>query len=133
MPANPTKRKSDASVLPRLIDNKGRHSKENLLPAQKDHVFMKKMKNDADFRIYLQIVRKSNYCFLNSVKEISKSMSDLNKGLYVSVKLLSRNIISQTTTSISASSFLSKFHLSKPQNLFFNSFPKTRILCTDVR
>ena len=109
LPVNPTKRKSDASVVPRLIDNKGKHSKENLLAAQKDHVFMKKMKNDADFRIYLQIVRKSNYCFSNSVKEISKSMSDLNKGLYVSVKLLSRTIISQPQPQFLQSRFYQNF------------------------
>ena len=46
---------------------------------------MKEMKKDAEFRKDLQIVRESNDCFLNSVKEISKSMSDLSKGLCTSV------------------------------------------------
>ena len=47
---------------------------------------MKEMKNDAEFRKdLLQIVRESNDCFSNSVKEISKSLSDLSKGLCASV------------------------------------------------
>ena len=57
---------------------------------------MKEMKNDAEFRKdLLQIVRESNDCFSNSVKEISKSMSDLSKGLCASVELLSRAKASQ--------------------------------------
>ena len=68
----------------------------NLSAAQRDQLFMKEMKNDAEFRKdLLQIVRESNDCFSNSVKEISKSMSDLSKGLCASVELLSRAIASQ--------------------------------------
>ena len=67
----------------------------NLSAAHRDQLFMKEMKNDAEFRKDLQIVRESNYCFSKSVKEISKSISDLSKGLCASVELLSRAIASQ--------------------------------------
>ena len=57
---------------------------------------MKEMKNDAEFRKdLLQIVRESNGCFSNSVKELSKLMSDLSKGLCAAADLLSRAITSQ--------------------------------------
>ena len=42
LPENPRKRKSDALVVPRLIDNKGKHLKTNLWAAEKYNVFMKK-------------------------------------------------------------------------------------------
>ena len=68
----------------------------NLSAAQRDQLFMKEMKNDAEFRKdLLQIVRESNDCFSNSIKEIPKSMSDLSKGLCAPVELLSRAIASQ--------------------------------------
>ena len=79
-------------VVPRLIDNKRKHLERNLSAAQRDQLCMKEMKNDDEFRKGLQIVRESNNCFSNSVKEISKSMSDLSKGLCASVELLSRAI-----------------------------------------
>ena len=85
-PANTRKRKVGGSIVPRLIDNKRKHLERNLSAAQRDQLFMKEMKNDAEFRKdLLQIVRESNDCFSNSVKEISKSMSDLSKGLCASV------------------------------------------------
>ena len=57
---------------------------------------MKEMKNDAEFRKdLLQIVRESNDYFSNSVKELSKLMSDLSKGLCAAADLLSRAITSQ--------------------------------------
>ena len=78
--------KVGGSIVPRLIDNTRRHLERNLSAAQRDQLFMKEMKNDAEFRKdLLQIVRESNDCFSNSVKEISKSMSDLSKGLCASV------------------------------------------------
>ena len=40
-------------------------------------------------------MRESNGCSSNSVKEISKSISDLSKGLCASVELLSRTVASQ--------------------------------------
>ena len=85
-PANTGKPKVGGSIVPRLIDNKRKHLERNLSAAQRDQLFMKEMKNDAEFRKdLLQIVRESNDCFSNSVKEISKSMSDLSKGLnYIS-------------------------------------------------
>ena len=84
------------SIVPRLIDNKRKDLEKNLSAAQRDQLFMKEMKNKAKFRKeFLQIVRESNDCFSNSVKEISKSMSDLSKGLCASVDLLSRAIASQ--------------------------------------
>ena len=68
----------------------------NLSAAQRDQLFMKEMKNDAEFRKdLLQIVRESNDCFSNSIKEIPKSMSDLSKGLCAPVELLSWAIASQ--------------------------------------
>ena len=95
-PANIGKRKVGGSILPGLIDNKQKHLERNLSAAQRDQLFMKEMKNDAEFRKdLLQIVRESNDCFSNSVKEISKSMSDLSKGLCASVELLSWAIASQ--------------------------------------
>ena len=82
VPPNSGKRKSGGSIVPRLIDNKRKHLERNLLAAQRDQLLMKEMKNDAEFRKDLfQIMRKSNDCFSNSVKEISESMSDLSKGL----------------------------------------------------
>ena len=85
-PANTGKHKVSGSIVPRLIDNKRKHLERNLSAAQRDQLFMKEMKNDAEFRKdLLQIVRESNDCFSNSVKEISKSMSDLSKGLCASV------------------------------------------------
>ena len=75
MPPNSGKRKSGGSIVPRLIDNKRKHLERNLLAAQRDQLLMKEMKNDAEFRKDLfQIMRKSNDCFSNSVKEISESM-----------------------------------------------------------
>ena len=57
---------------------------------------MKEMKNDAEFRKdLLQNVQESNDCFSNSVKEISKSISDLSKVLRASIELLSWPIASQ--------------------------------------
>ena len=95
-PANTGKRKVGGSIVPRLIDNKRKRLERNLSAAQRDQLFMKEMKNDAEFRKdLLQIVRESNDCFSNSVKEISKSMSDLSKGLSASVELLSWAIASQ--------------------------------------
>ena len=74
-PANTRKRKVGGSIVPRLIDNKRKHLERNLLAAQGDQLLMKEMKNDAEFRKDLfQIMRKSNDCFSNSVKEISESM-----------------------------------------------------------
>ena len=56
-PANTGKRKVGSLIVPRLIDNKRKHLKRNLLAAQRDQLFMEKMKNDADFRKgLLQIV-----------------------------------------------------------------------------
>ena len=96
MPANTEKRKVNGSIVPRLINNKRKQLERNLSAAQRDDLFMEEMKNDAEFRKdLLQIVRESNDCFSNSVKEISKSMSDLSKGLCASVELLSRAIASQ--------------------------------------
>ena len=40
-------------------------------------------------------MQESDHCFSNSVKEISKSVSDLSKGLSPSVELLSWAIASQ--------------------------------------
>ena len=78
-PANTGKRKVGCSIVPRLINNKRKHAERNLSAAQRDQLFMKEMKNDAEFRKdLLQIVRESNDCFSNSVKEISKSMSVLS-------------------------------------------------------
>ena len=58
------------SIVPRLIDNKRKHLERNLSAAQRDQLFMKEMKNDAEFRKgLLQIVRESNDCFSNSVKK----------------------------------------------------------------
>ena len=72
-PANTGKCKVGGSIIPRLIDNKRKHLERNLSAAQRDQIFMKEMKNDAEFRKdLLQTVRKSNDCFSNSVKEISK-------------------------------------------------------------
>ena len=85
-PADTGKRKVGSSILPRLIDNNRKHLKRNLLAEQRDQLFMKKMKNDADFR---------KDCFSKSVEEISKSKSDLSKGSCASVELLSRTIGSQ--------------------------------------
>ena len=53
---------------------------------------MIEMKNDAEFIKYLQIGEQSNDCLSNSVKKISKSMSDLSIGLCASVELPSRTI-----------------------------------------
>ena len=94
-PANTGKHKVSGSIVPRLIDNKRKHLERNLSAAQRDQLCMKEMKNDVEFRKDLQIVRESNNCFSNSVKEISTSMSDLSKGLCASVELLSRAIASQ--------------------------------------
>ena len=48
------------SIVPRLIDNKRKHLERNLSAAQRDQLFMKEMKNDAEFRKdLLQIVRES--------------------------------------------------------------------------
>ena len=87
-PANTGKRKVSGSIVPRLIDNKRKRLERNLPAAQRDQLFMKEMKNDAEFRKdLLQIVRESNDCFSNSVKEISKSLSDLCKDLCALVTL----------------------------------------------
>ena len=95
-PANTGKHKVGGSIVSRLINNKRKHLERNLSAAQSDQLFMKEMKNDAEFRKdLLQIVRESNDCFSNSVKEISTSMADLSKGLCASVELLSRAIASQ--------------------------------------
>ena len=48
--ANRGKRKSDGSVVPRLIGNKRKHLERNLSTAQRDQLFMKGMKNHAEFR-----------------------------------------------------------------------------------
>ena len=48
--ANTGKRKSGGSIVPRLIENKRKHLERNLSAAQRDQLFMKKMKNDAEFR-----------------------------------------------------------------------------------
>ena len=94
--ANTGKRKSGGSIVPRLIDNKRKHLERNLSAAQRDQLFMKKMKNDAEFRKnFLWIVGESTDCFLNSVKELSRSMSDLSKGMYASVELVFQTIASQ--------------------------------------
>ena len=69
MPANTGKRKVGGSIVPRLIYDKRKHLERNLSTAQKDQLFMKKMKNDAEFRKDLQIVRESNDCFSNSLKK----------------------------------------------------------------
>ena len=67
---------------------------------------MKEMKNDAEFRKdLLQIVRDLNDCFSNSVKEISKSTSDLSKGLCTSVELLSWAVASQPQPQFSQATF----------------------------
>ena len=96
MPANTRKLKVGGLIVPRLIDNKRKHLERNLSTAQRGQLFMKDMKNDAEFRVdLLQIVRESNDCFSKSIKEISKSMSDLSKGLCASADLISRAIASQ--------------------------------------
>ena len=70
MPANTGKRKVGGSIVPRLIDDKRKRLERNQSTAQKDQLFMKKMKNDAEFRKdFLQIVRESNDCFSNSLKK----------------------------------------------------------------
>ena len=94
-PANTGKHKVSGSIVPWLIDNKRKHLERNLSAAQRGQLCMKEMKNDVEFRKDLQIVRESNNCFSNSLKEISKSMSDLSKGLCASVELLCRAIASQ--------------------------------------
>ena len=67
---------------------------------------MKEIKNDAEFRKdLLQPVRERNDCFSNSVKEISKSMSDLSKGLRASVELHSRTTASQPQPQFSQAPF----------------------------
>ena len=58
MPANTGKRTVGGSIVPRLINNKQKHLERNLAAAQRDQLFMKKMKNDAEFRKDLQTVRK---------------------------------------------------------------------------
>ena len=49
-PANSRKRKSNAWIVPRLINNKQKHLERNLLVPQRDQLFTKAMKNDAEFR-----------------------------------------------------------------------------------
>ena len=56
MPTNPWKPKPDVSILPRLIDNKRKHLKGNPSAAQRYQIFMKEMKNDAEFRKHLQMI-----------------------------------------------------------------------------
>ena len=80
MPKYPRKRKPDASIVPRLFENKQQHLETNqstaLFCAQS---FYERNKNYADFRNYLQLVRELNDCFSNSVKERSKSVPDFSK------------------------------------------------------
>ena len=127
-PANTGKRKVGCSIVPRLIDNKRKHAERNLSAAQRDQLFMKEMKNDAEFRKdLLQIVRVSNDCFSNSVKV------RLEQRLVCISWLTFLGYSFTTTTSISASSFPSKFNLSKPKSIFSNNFQTAKILCTDAR
>ena len=49
-PPNTGKRKVGSSIVPRVINNKRKHLERNLLVAQRGQLFMKKMKNDAEFR-----------------------------------------------------------------------------------
>ena len=39
-----------SSIVPRVIDNKRKHLERNILAAQRDQLFMKETKNDAEFR-----------------------------------------------------------------------------------
>ena len=48
--ANTGKCESDGSVVPRLSGNKRKHLERNLSTAQRDQLFMKRMKNNAEFR-----------------------------------------------------------------------------------
>ena len=106
MPANTGKRKVNGSIVPRLINSKRKQLERNLSAAQRDDLFMEEMKNDAEFRKdLLQIVRDLNDCFSNSVKEISKSTSDLSKGLCASVELLSWAVASQPQPQFSQATF----------------------------
>ena len=97
----PQKRKSvtgndNGNVKPKLIDHKRKHLEKTLSAAQRDQLMMKDMKGDAEFRQNLvQVMRESNETFSKSIKEISKSMSYLSKGLCSSMVLLAKSLGSQ--------------------------------------
>ena len=86
------------NVVPKLIDNKRKHLEKSLSAAQRDQILVNDMKRDAEFRHNLvEIMRESNENFANSIKEISKSMADLSKGLCNSMQLLSHTLASQVS------------------------------------
>lgn len=81
------------SVVPKLIDNKRKHLEKTLSASQRDQLLMKDIKGDAEFRQNLvQVMRESNESFSNSIKEISKAMSDLSKGMCSSMELLANSL-----------------------------------------
>lgn len=81
------------NAIPKLIDNKRKHLEKALSTSQRDQLLMKDVKADAEFRQNLvQVMRESNKTFSSSIKEISKSMSDLSKGICSSMELLARSL-----------------------------------------
>ena len=75
----------------RLINYKRKHFERSLSASQRDQLLVKEAKEDAQFRKDLtDAMRQSTETFGQSVKDVSKAMTDLGEGIDRSIEMLSR-------------------------------------------
>ena len=84
------------NCVPHLIDNKRKHLERKLSAAQREQLLIREAKEDAQFRKDLSdAMRESTASFTESIKEISKSMSDIGSGICRSIEMLSHVMLQQ--------------------------------------
>ena len=83
-------RKRKQSCVPKLIDNKRKHLEKSLSAAQRDQLLIREAKEDAQFSMDLaEAMRQSTESFAQSIKDVSKAMTDLGAGVCRSIEALS--------------------------------------------
>ena len=73
--------KRKANCVTQLIDNNRKHLERSLSASQRDQLLIKEAKEDAQFRKDLSdAMRQSTETFAQSIKDVSKAMTDLGAG-----------------------------------------------------